>query len=996
MFLSTENPPRDPLSSSSSSSSNLFRLTTTSSHELGQSNFSIRNYTYSNRKNNIKNSWPFSTKSLHLLSTHGVKDPLPPFQKFSTLTNQFETTASSSLGKQIASHVHYHQTIAETSKGVCIQSRFIKNGVFTTSTSKSKVEIVVAATSTNKSKKCGRGGGGMVKSKEDGSGVLVTTVSESVMASKTCPICKTFSSASNTTLNAHIDQCLSVDSAVPPVSNKLNKLRVTAVDSAVQPVSSKPSKPRVTAVDSAMPPVSSKPRKPRVSSVDSVAPMVSSKPRKPRVSSVDAVVQPVSSKPSRARVKPQMKVKTLVDIYATAKECTLEDLDKRNGTQWASVLSCTNRVAADKSEVSKKRKASPVGVGPVYIDAKGQKLRILTEFSEKKTTTTITPLREPHEDGSSEKKSLSEGSKENSSKRSRKRLRGKKHLKYIKLTNHKANTSEVPENQREGSSKGPRRIYNQRMLAKRGMASKKLNEKGHKFYALRDQPSEEDDDDDDDDEWSGGDRLVLSGTDSTPLNKQKLRSQVSGRNKTTFKRAHLDRVELKKSFGSIQQDKYPPGKNADASPRATSMGNLSPPIVANGWRRLSPPVELKRARFDLSEEEDENGKWESEMTQERELSDDDYVSGDNEVIIWRSSPSFSAYDDYEDDDDEETSEEEEDDYTKRANVLDKTDTPPSNETIPSESAMYYSEEVGDMIYGQTACDEDVRFGFEVRGKGSLFVEVDTIPIPGPPGSFLPSPRGMGFDENLGNSSVVTSQFQSSMDQLDRNSSESPVSNFAAGRLNFPAELPSSLDIPSSYSTTPMSFCVPSHHGTIPEAQTMTVDNGHEPCCCQRKDRISLNHEASHLLQRRAGSSSIAMNLTNSPTRLDPNHPFEQSQYLLINQDLDLHSKSLANRVNINAAVVPPSPSNSVLRLMGKDLMVMNQGEADNNNNEESSMRACLKRTPQFHHPQPCAGTGLYFNTGLYLRNSFESSHQQQTQASPFRNSFDHVRYFPPS
>ena len=281
-----------------------------------------------------------------------------------------------------------HQTIAETSKRVCSQSRIIENGLVTSrSVSKSKVEIVVAATSNNKSKKCGRGGG-MVKSKEDSCG----TTTESVMASKTCPICKTFSSASNTTLNAHIDQCLSVDSSVPPVSIKPNKPRVKPVDSAVPPVSSKPSKPRVTSADSAVLPASSKPR-----------------------------------------VKPQVKVKTLVDIYATAKECTLEDLDRRNGTQWASVLSWTNRVAADKCEVSKKRKASPVGVGPVYIDAKGQKLRILTEFSQKKILS-----REQHEDGSSEKKSSSQGSKEN-----KKRGRRKKHGKCIKVTSHKANASEV-------------------------------------------------------------------------------------------------------------------------------------------------------------------------------------------------------------------------------------------------------------------------------------------------------------------------------------------------------------------------------------------------------------------------------------------------------------------------------------------------------------------------------------------------------------------------
>ncbi|CAH2069773.1 unnamed protein product [Thlaspi arvense] len=975
MFLSTENPPNDPLSSSSSS----FLHLTTSSHELGQShlhNFSIRDYAYSNRKKNIKKNWPFSSKSLQLFSTHGVTDPLPPFQKFSTVRNQFETTACSSSAKQVVlSYVHQgrdlaklglDQTIAETGKAVCTQSRIIDNGSYkSASVSKSKVEIVVAATSNNKnnshSRKCARG---MMKSKEDSSGGLVAA-SESTMASKTCPICRTFSSASNTTLNAHIDQCLSVDSALPPV---------------------------------------------------------------------------VSSKPSKPRVKPRMKVKTMVDIYASAKGCTLEDLDKRNGTKWASILSYTNRVVADKSEVSKKRKVSPVGVGPVYIDAKGQKLRILTEFSEKKASSTTTTSREQHEDGGSfEKKSVSQGSRENS-KSSRKRRRGKKHHKFLKLTNHKANASEkIPENQRgflgEGSSTGHRRIYNQRMLAKRGFVSKKVNERGDKFCSLRDQPSEEDDDDDD--SWSG--------EDSSPLNRKKLRSVVTGRNKSLFgsKGAqrvrmsdkeekslagvhHLDTVQVKKSLASIQKDKYPNAREvSDASPRASSMRKLSPPFVSNGWRRLSLPVEVKRARLDLSEEEDEEeeetGRWESEMTQERELSDDDYVSGDNgeiNEVLRRSKPSSSGYDDY---DDEESSEEEEEDNNERANVLDETydtgaefyhsDTPPSNEIIPSERAMYYSEEVGNMIYGQTTCEEDVRFDSQ-GGQRSLFVEVDTIPIPGPPGSFLPSPRDMGFDENLGNSSVITSQLQSSMDRLDRNSSESPVSavsNFAAGRLSFPPELTSSFrenispDIPASYSTTPMSFCLPSDPITLDKTSppSRVRNSDHESCCCQRKERISeginLNRQASHLLQRRAASSTIAMNFTKSPTRLDPNHPFEQSPYM-IQQELDLQSK-FSNRASFIGAVVPPSPSNPVLRLMGKDLMVMNQGEADN----EEASRASLKPAPQFLDVPPCAGTGLYFNTGLYLRNSSETTHQPQTpnaqaqaQASAFGNNFDHVRYFSPS
>jgi hypothetical protein len=78
------------------------------------------------------------------------------------------------------------------------------------------------------------------------------------MASKTCPVCKVFASTSNTTLNAHIDQCLSAESNTEHVETVLVKSKV--------------------------------------------------KPRKKRL---------------------------MVDIYKTALPYTLEDLDRRNGTNWA-------------------------------------------------------------------------------------------------------------------------------------------------------------------------------------------------------------------------------------------------------------------------------------------------------------------------------------------------------------------------------------------------------------------------------------------------------------------------------------------------------------------------------------------------------------------------------------------------------------------------------------------------------------------------------------
>ncbi|KAL8147005.1 hypothetical protein AgCh_004649 [Apium graveolens] len=132
-----------------------------------------------------------------------------------------------------------------------------------------------------------------------------------IMASKVCPVCKTFSSSSNTTLNAHIDQCLSGESTIKWTEE-----------------------PKVI----------------------------------------------------KHKIKPR-KMRLMRDIYATALHCTLEDLDRRNGTNWAS-----NSIPPDQSNelcVEDRLERLPyAGVeeighkeGEVYIDTDGTKVRILSKFS---------------------------------------------------------------------------------------------------------------------------------------------------------------------------------------------------------------------------------------------------------------------------------------------------------------------------------------------------------------------------------------------------------------------------------------------------------------------------------------------------------------------------------------------------------------------------------------------------------------------------------------
>ncbi|KAH7689195.1 hypothetical protein IHE45_03G081100 [Dioscorea alata] len=130
------------------------------------------------------------------------------------------------------------------------------------------------------------------------------------MASKVCPVCKVFASTSNTTLNAHIDQCLSSDTNTNNVVTNLSKAKV--------------------------------------------------KPRKKRL---------------------------MTDIYTTAPHCTLKDLDRRNGTTWASDLSFVAPASEINTEV-KRPKIARLDIkddendGAVYVDSNGIKLRILSKFND--------------------------------------------------------------------------------------------------------------------------------------------------------------------------------------------------------------------------------------------------------------------------------------------------------------------------------------------------------------------------------------------------------------------------------------------------------------------------------------------------------------------------------------------------------------------------------------------------------------------------------------
>jgi hypothetical protein len=321
---------------------------------------------FASRSKGIKRSWPFHPHSLQLCLERGVKDPLPPFESPDLIRSQplnistdFEQSAAclelNSVGlvknrdasslNEYTGNINFQScqpvdeslgplpyTSPEDGKSginqvgstnesdhpdevipidlqdnsctkasqqieVDVPLRRLRNLDLSCEPSEKKCKFVVKLGATTD-----------IRRAED-----IASNSSSVsdpMASKTCPVCKVFASTSNTTLNAHIDQCLSAESNTELVETVLVKPKV--------------------------------------------------KPRKKRL---------------------------MVDIYKTALPCTLEDLDQRNGTNWAVELSmspvsrevCTENRSPEMVSFDRRDDERE---GDVYVDSNGIKIRILSKCND--------------------------------------------------------------------------------------------------------------------------------------------------------------------------------------------------------------------------------------------------------------------------------------------------------------------------------------------------------------------------------------------------------------------------------------------------------------------------------------------------------------------------------------------------------------------------------------------------------------------------------------
>ncbi|KAI4320867.1 hypothetical protein MLD38_034306 [Melastoma candidum] len=288
----------------------------------------------------------------------------------------------------------------------------------------------------------------------------------------------------------------------------------------------------------------------------------------------------------------------------------------------------------------------------------------------------------------------------------------------------------------------------------------------------------------------------------------------------------------------------------------------------------------------------------------------------------------------------------------------------SNETLCSiEDDFSRVYNVGDVGNEGTANGRnDESYG---AGLSSSFIEIDPIPIPGPPGSYLPSPGATGSDDFQGNSSLTTSQAQSSHHHqglIDGDASDSPasatstVSNSAeakwgrdysedlvsVGRPPLPNTWMSFSNAGNdcysnqqSTSTAPATIALPetisgnsdgknANNGFVNKGPPFTIGGGW-PCCCQKKDRAV--SQSSILDYREMQPPSLGRQMGQDPVSMIGSKGLipEAAKTSIAPSSRGFASGELSNGSDhVDCDFPSPSGNNPVLRLMGKDLIVINK------------------------------------------------------------------------
>ncbi|XP_051124804.1 uncharacterized protein LOC127247126 [Andrographis paniculata] len=1025
-MLSTENPPPDlpcPCGELISQSNNdeegasddcnrhnqlevaadLFRSGPDDSNTLPK--FSIRDYVFNTRGKNVENNWPFSLKNLQLCLKYGVKEVLPPFQSLDSVRNpspekpsgdnEFEVS-DRSIGQEVAEDKNIDSGgFEEEDKALPSTTTSDRTCSDVNSTRQVRSpNLEPVAESFPSSKKLGFAAGASNKAKSSNQNpvkkckliVKLKSAAEAkgpedlsannfvvsdTMATKVCPVCKTFSSSSNTTLNAHIDQCLSQESSVKwTMNSKLNKHRI-------------------------------KPRKSRL--------MVDIYETAIPCTLEDLDKRNGTNWASNLGFSEDQDLET----YADEKNINAEDDDQEgsvyidsNGTKLrilsklSDLPSNANSPAQNQGKISKKDKGIEHALSKKKLVS--QKHKIIKSPPRVQRSS----LRHHLEVECSQQKSLlHEGYKDDSMQppESRDQMKSKgigmiKQWVGSKRSGLKNKINLEPENQRptkkslksvalgrESSSVSPILCDEDPILPTESnkRKAKLLCDSNDGFFKPPCQKKapgisyEE-----------SGDRMN-HGKRPRKDNQLVHASDADLRNGTVNDVLSQRNKKKALNISSSVNEESPLLSSRTAKPATGSGDKQFSPFkkkkllsIRQASTSESKKLGIKHSEFknpSRSEEEMINSKHEtyrresskdnaaqSKRASAKTLDDGARVSkihkkkGDMALNRSYASPESDSHDV----DKNNNSAAGKDSAVGVSNVLENDKTHDEyafdashkvadEETFSAFSksletgfpALHYPAGGGYSCLAEPPLDGEQE-GFcadkiENKAQGNYFVDVDPIPIPGPPGSFLPSPGRMSSEELQGNSSLTACMIQSSENDhepVDNDSSDSPISATSAVSDSVAAR---STSVSVNLRNEPVAIeqVATADRKSDPEAKSssalheMSINRfkSNSPCCCSRKDAAvpadsfvnqELRQQDKKLLDDRIEKSYLFNGRSETIPTKEPN-PDSSIGYCP-----GLVSNHSEMKLSFHGDRESPSPStpNPVLRLMGKNLMVANKGE----------------------------------------------------------------------
>ncbi|KAL3851071.1 hypothetical protein ACJIZ3_012953 [Penstemon smallii] len=976
-MLSTENPPPADLSQkiSHSNSINISSDDNNNKNKVEEAvdllqpcfddnnNFSIRDYVFSSRGKDIKNNWPFSEKNLKLCLNHGVKDVLPPFQSLDSVKNNPKSAVenitssdvnlsefiySSNVGEKLAVNVeNINSSGSEEDKELpstktTSQSCSDINLPGYSAEKPNKLEI----DNQNRVKKCKLivklSNIGEPSSRKEDLGLNCSVVSEA-MATKVCPVCKTFSSSSNTTLNAHIDQCLSGESThvkLTPNSKVMIRHRIkprktrlmveiysTALHCTLEDLDRRngtnwASNLGLQAPDLEICDEGKNKKYPSVNIEDNNeegAVYIDSNGRKVRI--LSKFGDPPSNLNSKDDCEPSSK---LVKKDKESKSFSSKK-KKKYLVQKHKLLNCSTHGETSSSPMPEH--------GPeVNID---QHREFPPKESYKKENS-IKPL------------------KINDQMKSSNDLGMIKKWVVSKRTGLKKNMNLVHEHQFPDKTTKNLRIKSGDTLSKRtrdsnSSISRDENPLLHKrrdnllcnsHDECKEQP------------------CLRKRRDFSLLDPQDFFGKQSKDDGLLVRKRYMN--PTKKCDGSLISSKKTKdhafsfrGKEIASSRKTSSDHGVSSVrknllYVPDSKKNLKRKhLNFKKPRFHDTSGSDEEADSSAEMEKGYGDSSSFYRKSFSKIQKKRRQITKESKEGDMVSKSSDTSESDSHGFEKNvdspiggdvpygtSDVIKETDTQKStsDHIADGEAFIAFSKSL-DSAFTDLAGSSDARVVEEMNvvnnegGQVNYFADVDPIPIPGPPGSFLPSPGRMGSEELQGNSSLTTCcRIQSSEDEhggwVDNNnmdSSDSPISTTTSMVSNTIAPRISDMSLKSNVGQHEARFDI-SENRTSPVVEIKDS----QPCCCSRKEGAalfsgSLKHDQESQILRRRAMNSLPLLAQENKLYGSEKEPTTCE-----------HGKNLTKSstyCGVCESSPSPSVSTPVLRLMGKNLMVVNKDES---------------------------------------------------------------------